>query len=170
LTQINVETTGRSQFPSAAKEPRMDRHLRAFPMKYADARAAYPLISMHDSNISLAAWLRFARRFCGGAPSKAGLISIRDRRGIVHAIYSYRVLPEMHGGLKLSLGNLVVAQMPGSRVEDAVMNSVDELAARLGCQTVTIEQRFGGLSHPFAAVRGSSPMTRSVLHRGRYHH
>lgn len=124
----------------------MDQQLQALPMNVRDARLAYPLISLHDASISLDEWLRFARRNCANPTGRTGLIGISDRRGIVHAVFGYRVDIDMRSNKKLCLSNLVMAQMPGSMIDQAVTVSASGLAARLGCLSVTLEHRFSRLA------------------------
>lgn len=139
----------------------MDRHLQALPMAFRDARAAYPLVSLHDSSISLEQWLRFARRLCARTARRTGLVGIRDLRGIIHALFGYRVDIDMHAGKKLCLSNLVIAQIPGSMINEAVIAGANELAAQLGCRTVTLEHRLNSVS----GVRGPCPTAIVLLAR-----
>lgn len=139
----------------------MDLQLQALPMAYRDARAAYALVSLHDSSISLGQWLQFARRSCTHPQRRAGLIGVRDRRGVIHALFGYRVDSDMHAGKKLCLSNLVIAKMPGSMIDEAVIAGANELAAQLGCRTVTVEHRLNGLS----GIRGPCPTASALLAR-----
>lgn len=139
----------------------MDQHLLALPITYRDARSAYPLISMYDASISLEEWLRFARRRCSHPEGQRGLIGIRDNRGTIHAVFGYRVDIDMRTHKRLCLSNLVMAQMPGIMIDEAVLASASELAAQHGCATVTLEQRFGRLS----GARGPCPTVSALLAR-----
>jgi hypothetical protein len=120
----------------------MIEQFQTFRLDGDGVRTAYPLVRMHDASISLAIWLRFARQRCRTTAERAGLIGIRDCRGIVHAVFSYRVDLDLHGRKRLCIGNLIVAHLPGSRIDDAVATSTAELSIRFGCQTITIEQPF----------------------------
>lgn len=124
----------------------MVEQLQALPMNIRVARSAYPLILMHDASISLDEWLRFARRRCANPTGRTGMIGIRDRRGIVHAVFGYRVDIDMRSNKKLCLSNLVIAQMPGSMIDEAVTVSASGLAAQFGCLSVTLEHRFSRLT------------------------
>lgn len=137
----------------------MSQYLQSLPIVYEDARAAYPLVSLYDGSISLEEWMQFARRRCAPASAMAGLMGIRDRRGVIHALFGYRIDIDMRACKKLSLSNLVVAQMPGSNIDDAVVVAVNELAQQHNCRTVTIEQRFSRI----ASVHGPQPTSNSLL-------
>jgi hypothetical protein len=97
---------------------------------------------MHDASITLDQWLRFVRRRCRATAGRAGLMAIRDCRGIVHALFSYRVDFDLHSRRRLWIANLIVAHLPGSQIEEAVAASSREVSAQLGCNTITVEQPF----------------------------
>ncbi len=108
----------------------------------ASASAAYPLIWMHDAGISLQKWLGFARRRCRATSGRSGLIAIRDCRGIIHAVFSYRTDIDLRARKRLCIGHLIVAHLPGSGIDEAVAVSANRIAAKLGCHTITSEQMF----------------------------
>lgn len=118
-----------------------DEEYQAIPMTWADAPVAYPLVYLHDASISLDAWLDFARRRTAD-DSGSGLIVLRDRANIVHALFAYRVDLDLKGQRQLSITQLIVAQIPGSQIDQAVLASIRQVCSSLGCATVTIEQPF----------------------------
>ncbi len=120
----------------------MNEQFHAYPVDRETARAAYPLVYLHDASVSLPLWLRFAGRISRTPPAKAGLIVIQDCRDIIHALFSYRVGLDLHMRKRLSVDHLIVAHTPGSQIEDAVVASTSTLAATLGCDSTTIEQPF----------------------------
>jgi len=120
----------------------MDEQFQALPMNGQLARAAYPLVYLHDPSVSLEDWLRFVRRIGRNASASAGLIAIRDCRGIVHALFSYRVDFDLRARKRLCITHLVVAHLAGSAIDAAIAASVGDIAANLDCQSVTIEQPF----------------------------
>lgn len=121
----------------------MNEHFQALPIDYQRARSAYPLVYLHDASITADQWLRFVRRRCRTAAGKAGLIAIRDCRGIVHALFSYRVDRDLRVRKRLCIANLIVAHLPGSQIDAAVAASAELVSAQFDCQTITIEQPFG---------------------------
>jgi hypothetical protein len=137
----------------------MDRHFQAHSIGLRDARSAYPLIYLHDASISLEEWLRFARRRCRQPSDRAGLIAIRDRRGHIHALFGYRIDIDLRTRKRLCLNNLVVARMPGSLIDEAIIASANELAARFACQTISLEQPFSRET----GVPGSCPTACDLL-------
>jgi hypothetical protein len=140
-------------------DARTMEQFQALPMSWKGASAAYPLVLMHDGGITLDKWLRFARRYCRLGPERAGLIAVRDRRGIVHALFSYRVEVDLHDRKRLCVANLIVAHLPGSRIEEAVVTSARDVSAELGCQTISIEQQF----HPLLGLRQPRCSTAEAL-------
>ncbi len=134
----------------------MNNEYQALPMTWADARAAYPLVYLHDASITLDAWLNFVRERIGSTSKRNGLIVIRDRRDIVHALFAYRVDHDLRGQKQLCIAQLIVAQIPGSQIDQAVVASVEQAAASLGCHVVNIEQPFrllqGTVTQPTAEL------------------
>ncbi len=120
----------------------MHEEFQALSLDCERARAAYPLVHLHDAGITLEKWLRFVRRRCGNASGRTGLMAIHDCRGITHALFSYRVDIDLRIRKRLCVGHLIVAHLPGSGIDDAVTASTGHVAARLGCQTISIEQPF----------------------------
>ncbi|WP_375776414.1 hypothetical protein ACE103_32780 [Bradyrhizobium sp. ma5] len=120
----------------------MNEQFQALPIDHQHAIAAYPLVFMHDASITTEQWLRFVRRRCRGSSPETGLIAIRDRRGVIHALFSYRIDNDLRVRKRLSISDLIVAHLPGSRIDDAVSNVIAEVSAQYGCQNVTIEQPF----------------------------
>ncbi len=137
----------------------MDQHFQAHSIGLRDARSAYPLIYLHDASISLEEWLRFARRRCRPPSDRAGLIAIRDRRGLIHAVFGYRVDIDLRARKRLCLNNLVVARMPGSLIDEAIIASTNELAERFACQTISLEQPFSRRT----GVQGACPTDYDLL-------
>jgi hypothetical protein len=124
----------------------------AQPMTWDDAKAAYPLVYLHDASITLDAWLDFVRRRVDASAGQSGLIVIRDRRDFVHALFAYRVDVDIRGCNRLCIAELIVAHLPGSQIDRAVIISTSDVAASFGCQTTVIEQ-------PFQLVMGTQSST-----------
>lgn len=118
-----------------------DEEYQALPMTWAEAPLAYPLVYLHDASVSLDAWLDFVRRRTGDSDG-SGLIVIRDRANIVHALFAYRVDLDIKGQRQLCIAQLIVAQIPGSQIDQAVVASTGRIASNLDCATITIERPF----------------------------
>jgi hypothetical protein len=121
--------------------PMKDEEYQALPMTWAEAPLAYPLVYLHDASVSLDAWLDFVRRRTE-ASDGTGLIVIRDRANIVHALFAYRVDLDIKGQRQLCIAQLIVAQIPGSQIDQAVIASTVHIASDLDCATITIETPF----------------------------
>jgi hypothetical protein len=144
LIQINAEMHGRREYwaPMDAGMNDQPEQFQAVPVSWQGASAAYPLVRLHDATITLEKWLHFVRRYSGAAYKLAGLIAIQDCRGIVHALFSYRVDFDLHNRRRLCVANLIVAHVPGSQIDEAVAASTRSVSAQFGCHAVTIEQPF----------------------------
>jgi hypothetical protein len=120
----------------------MYEQFQALPMDRQRAAAAYPLVYLHDSSITLQKWLRFVGQRCRTASDRSGLIAIRDCRGIVHALFSYRIEQDLRIRSRLCIGHLIVAHTPGSQIDAAIAASAERVSAQFDCQMITIEQPF----------------------------
>lgn len=118
-----------------------DEEYQALPMTWAEAPVAYPLVYLHDASVTLDAWLDFVRRYTKPG-EETGLIVIRDRAKIVHALFAYRVDFDIKGQRQLCITQLIVAQIPGSQIDQTVEATTRQVARRLGCRPITIEQPF----------------------------
>jgi hypothetical protein len=94
----------------------MNERFQALTIYPASAGVAYPLVRLHDAGITLKKWLVFARRRCS-ASGRSGLIAIRDCRGIIHAVFSYRNDIDLRVRRRLCISDLIVAHLPGSGIE-----------------------------------------------------
>lgn len=140
----------------------MSEQFQALPMDRQRASAAYPLVYMHDSSITLQKWLRFVGQRCRAGSGRAGLIAIRDCRGIFHALFSYRVDSDLRIRRRLCIGNLIVAHLPGSQIDAAVAASAESVSAQFDCQTITIEQPFRSTS----GISRGCPTAKLLKRRG----
>jgi hypothetical protein len=120
----------------------MSEQFQALRIDRQRATAAYPLVYMHDSSITLQRWLRFVGQRCRASSGRSGLIAIRDCRGIVHALFSYRIESDLHIRRRLCISYLIVAHLPGSRIDAAVAASAESVSAQFDCQMITIERPF----------------------------
>ncbi len=93
------------------------------------------------------------------------MMAIRDRRGITHAVFVYRIDIDIHARKQLCLNNLVVARMPGSAIDDAILSSANALAARHACKTISLEQPFSRRT----ALPGACPTALKLLTRQTSH-
>lgn len=121
----------------------MNEPFQALAIDQRHAFTAYPLVFMHDASITTEQWLSFVRQRCAG---ESGLIGIHDRRGIVHALFSYRVDNDLRIRRRLCIGDLIVAQLPGTQIDSAIATAAADVSARFGCQSITIERPFPTMS------------------------
>src|SRR5271170_1696160 len=101
----------------------MDKQFSVAPLTRRGVRAAYSLVRLHDDSITLAVWLQYTQQFWSAAADRKGLITIRDRREIVHALYSYHVRSGLIGRRCLCITNLIMAHLAGFKINHAVHES-----------------------------------------------
>src|ERR1700759_5511750 len=109
----------------------MSEQFQALLIDDQRAAAAYPLIYLHDASITTDQWRRFVRQRCLATAGESGVIAIRDCRGIVHALFSYRIDNDMRLRRRLCITDLFVAHLPGSDIDAAIAASAREVSDAL---------------------------------------
>jgi hypothetical protein len=165
LIQVNAGMAAPRQIHGITEGQAMHGEFQAFSLDSEGARAAYPLVRLHDASITLEKWLRFVRLRRGNPSGPTGLMAIHDCRGIIHALFSYRVDIDLRIRKRLCVGDLIIAHLPGSRIDEAVTASTGTIAARLGCLTISIEQPF----HPRASSVPGCPTAELLLRTWPHH-
>ena len=121
----------------------MNDLFRTIPITLHNARAAYPLVYLHDASVSLDDWIRFVLQQSESPSEETGLIAIHDLRGMIHALFCYRIEKDMRAYRRLCLTNLLVARVPGNAIDKTIVNAANDLATRFGCASITLDQPFG---------------------------
>jgi hypothetical protein len=102
-------------------------------------RSVFPLIREAVATIDLSIWLRFARQLTG--PRRVGQCGIvtarREGRAFPCGLFCYRVEDDLKLGKVLTADHFVAVDLldPGA-VLGALVEELDVLARRLGCQAV----------------------------------
>jgi len=109
------------------------------PLASSEAHLAFALVQMFDPTVTLRDWLAFARRWGRRRRDQGGLMAVRDRRGILHALYSYTVERNIRHDPCLRISDLIVARLPGADLDSAILFGIQELAEQLGCETLRID-------------------------------
>jgi hypothetical protein len=112
------------------------------------ARLAYPLVRMSRPSISMEEWIAFVRRWVRLSPQQGGIMSIGDKRGYLHALFTYRLDQNLQLGCFVRIGDIIAGHLPGELLNRSIIASADRLAARIGCKSIVIEPAADG-----AAVR-----------------
>ncbi|MGO4714796.1 hypothetical protein [Bradyrhizobium sp. 2TAF24] len=148
----------------------MIEQFQALPLTGEGARAAYPLVYLHDASVSLADWLQYARKRGRGGAAEGGVMTIRDCRGIIHALFSYRVDVDLRARRRLCIGDMIVAYLPGRLIDEAIAASAREIAVHSACHSIFIEQPFAAAldakpSCPTAQALAARPHPAATLHQ-----
>jgi hypothetical protein len=102
-------------------------------------RSVYPLIREAVGTIELATWLRFARQLTGpNRTGQCGIVTVRrEARTFPCGLFCYRVEDDLNLGKVLTADHFVAVDLldPGV-VLAALVEELDVLAKRLGCQAV----------------------------------
>jgi hypothetical protein len=102
-------------------------------------RAVYPLVREAVPSLDLASWLRFARQLAG--PRRGGQCGIvaarRETRMFPSGLFCYRVEDDLKLGRVLVADHFVAVDLlDPAAVLAALVEELDRLAKRLGCQAV----------------------------------
>ena len=139
---------------------------RAEPVQSASALKAFPLVRLFESGLDRRRWNAFVRHQnrAGGA---GGLMMLEDGRGAAHAVFAWRVKPNMLGERVLSVTDAVMGSLPGRALLDALIEEIVSLARERDCRTVEIELPRGMAANPerllargFKLVGGTRLMAR----------
>jgi hypothetical protein len=144
----------------------MSEQFQALPIDDQRAAAAYPLVYLHDASITTEQWLSFVRRHRHDT-AESGLIAIRDCRGMVHALFRYRVDSDLRVQRRLCITDLIVAHLPGAEIDDAVAASARRVSAELDCGAITIERPFLSEVGPWGGCPTAQWLRRRAARGGR---
>ncbi|MER2263750.1 hypothetical protein [Methylobacterium oxalidis] len=130
----------------------MTRLYSAHPLYPAAADQAYPLVNLRHPGLSLRNWRAVVRRLSRGSRARGGLVMVRNARGAVVAVFSYRVGEPLVGGLLLRVTDVVMGRLPGDALPDAVAACAEQLARDLGYPQILIEFSDDALSDGEAGI------------------
>lgn len=124
------------------------------------ARQAYPLIHLANPNVAMPEWLAFVRRWSRLSPDRGGIVALKDRRGYIHAVYTYKIDYSIAIGRLLRVSDVIAGNLPGPALGRFIMDSVNHLADRLNCPSIVLETPArtdtdalaNGLSAPFSIL------------------
>lgn len=146
----------------------MHELFRAERLRPQEARLAFQLVRLCEPRCTLLDWLALTRRLCRRSPRNAGLMAIRDRRGTFHAIFGYSIDHSLDFGRCLRVGDLILAHLPGSAIDDAIVDCAEKLAASCGCDGLVIDlaaEPASGASARLRAILAERFTPVSVAHR-----
>jgi len=127
-----------------AKDPAVTENLyRAEPLSVADATKAFPLVHLLYPEVSPASWRTYVRHATRLPLSRGGLVTVVDRRGYCHAIFSYSVQKVLPVGRALQVSDVVMGRLPGSTLSQAIVAWAERLAGELGTEAVSIDLQDG---------------------------
>ena len=117
----------------------MGEVFHAAHLRREQARRAYPLVRVHDPDVTLKQWLAFVSGWTRIPERRGGLVSVADVRGYLHALFSYRIEIDLLYGRLMRVSNLIVGHLPGQAVRSTVVATIERLAEDTGCSSVAIE-------------------------------
>jgi hypothetical protein len=140
---------------------------RAAPLGSRSAIRAFPLVRLFEAGLDQRRWNAFVR-YQNRAGGAGGVMVIEDARGAAHAVFSWRVKPNMMGERVLAVTDAVLGSLPGRALCDALVDEITALARERECQAVEIELADGGsgpnrdmlVLRGFKLVGGSRLLTR----------
>lgn len=113
-------------------------HVRS--LEEGEFARAYPLIRVLDPELSLNAWLGFARLFTVSSDAAArGIIAAQDDRGYIYGLCCYTALPHLCHKISLIVEPFValhVVDPLGPSV--ALLEALEPIARRLDCAAIEL--------------------------------
>ena len=100
---------------------------------------AFPLVRIAHPEWTLANWRKLAQHFSRRQPEQGGLMAVRDRRGMIHGLFSYSIEKDLTNNTCLRVSNLVFVRLPGGRIDDAILQGIEHLSKECACQSLTID-------------------------------
>jgi hypothetical protein len=157
------------------------RCYRVLVLDRPDVLRAFPLARLAVGHLTLATWQRFARAM-GVLPThrktaapKKGLLAVEDQRGLIQALCSFAVHPDLRAGRRLDIENFVAVDLIDNAGPSAVLvKAIEALARSLDCADLAIypppAARSQGAALFLAGLRGAAyvrPQNRIAGTRGR---
>lgn len=121
-----------------------------------EARLVYPLVRCANPSTDMARWLDHAREIVRRSPRESGLVGARDKRGLIHGVFSYRVVPDLAMGQLARIGDFVVGSLPGLDARIVLELGVELMATHVRLDAVAVER-------PVALVGGGFDSSLSGL-------
>ena len=119
---------------------------KAWILDAGAARAAFPLISLEHPDLTFRLWHDFVRSANRGPRHRKGLVAIGDRRGTIHAVFSYEVCESLSASTALRVRDVVMGRLPGGTLPRAALSCIARLAGEFASSTVQIDFLDGALS------------------------
>lgn len=121
------------------------RRYRVLVLDGPDVLRAFPLARLAVGHLTLATWQRFARAM-GVRPThrktvapKKGLLAVEDQRGLIQALCSFAVQPDLQAGCRLDIDNFVAIDLIDNAEPSAVLvQAIEALAQSLDCTDLVI--------------------------------
>ena len=118
----------------------MSRHYHVRPLAESEFARAYPLIRAVAPELSLNAWLGFARVFTVSETTpEGGIISAQDDGAYIYGLCCYMVLPHLCNRRSLIVEPIVALHVvdPLGPIE-ALLEALEPIARRLGCESIQL--------------------------------
>jgi hypothetical protein len=132
----------------------MPRALQATTLAAGEVDRSYPLILSGGTGFSLQGWRRYAGSLVKHGPIRCGLLAVKDQRGTILGICSYRMQRAPEGG-QLCAVELIVALdlIDESEVAIALLDGIEALARRQEANAMSV-------SLPYASKLGLTLLAR----------
>ncbi|NDA48531.1 MAG: hypothetical protein EBY21_14910, partial [Alphaproteobacteria bacterium] len=111
----------------------------AGPLNASTIRQAFPLAKLFNPQLDLASWSAYARSLTSRPAQSAGLHMLQDQRGYVHALFAYRIGPDLVWRRLLRISDLVICLLPGMALIETLLASFSDLALNYGCDNIIVE-------------------------------
>ena len=119
------------------------------------ARAAFPLVGLEHPDLTFRLWHDFVRSTNRGPRHRKGLVAIGDRRGTIHAVFSYEVCESLSASTALRVRDVVMGRLPGGTLPRAALSCIARLAGEFASSTVQMISSTARSAHDRALLAES---------------
>lgn len=118
---------------------KMTADYKTGPLTRDRVAQAYPVVREIAGDLTLESWADFVRSMAadeGRIDWPRGII-VADLEGYIRGMFTFHVVPDLHHGRTLVIGNFAVLQMVARKsLADSLLEAVHELARRHRCKAI----------------------------------
>jgi hypothetical protein len=111
-----------------------------------DADRALPLVQLYEPRLDRPAWRSYVRE---QSRSEGGVMGLQDPRGYLHGLFSWSVRRPLVARRIMTIRDLILLQLPGKALQEAVMDTITDFARTRACQYLVM-----GVEEGRPTVRG----------------
>jgi hypothetical protein len=100
-----------------------------------DADRALPLVQLYEPSLTRSAWRSYVREQSRG---EGGVMCLEDPRGYIHGMFAWSVRRPLVERRIMAIRDLILLQLPGKALQEAVMDAIADFARAKSCQSLVM--------------------------------